>query len=287
MAQGRHKRETNARKMPSVATIAAPVASLATLATVGVGVLAASPQVAQQVGADASKPVAGAASVAATRGEQASRSTLRTEELSTSATFARKASRAGTRDAIDAAKTKLWATEDLNLWSASLGEGENLGEIKSGDEVLVTGRRANGRAEVVWKGKARWVNAEYLSADEPLSGTDGVCSNGASIASGVSPNVVKVFNAVCARFPQISTYGTLRNDGEHGQGLAVDIMVSGELGWQVAEYIRENRVALGVSYLIYSQKIWSVQRGGEGWRSMSNRGSVTANHYDHVHVTTY
>ena len=44
---------------------------------------------------------------------------------------------------------------------------------------------------------------------------------------------------------------------------------------------------LNISYLIYSQKIWSVDRGGEGWRSMSDRGSTTANHYDHVHVTTY
>ena len=33
--------------------------------------------------------------------------------------------------------------------------------------------------------------------------------------------------------------------------------------------------------------IWSVERGGEGWRGMSDRGSTTANHYDHVHVTTY
>jgi hypothetical protein len=39
--------------------------------------------------------------------------------------------------------------------------------------------------------------------------------------------------------------------------------------------------------VIYAQKIWSVKRGGEGWRGMSDRGSVTANHYDHVHVSTY
>ena len=64
-------------------------------------------------------------------------------------------------------------------------------------------------------------------------------------------------------------------------------MVSVAAGWEVAEYVRANHAALGVSYVIYSQKIWSVQRSGEGWRGMSNRGSATANHYDHVHVTTY
>jgi hypothetical protein len=30
-----------------------------------------------------------------------------------------------------------------------------------------------------------------------------------------------------------------------------------------------------------------VQRSSEGWRWMEDRGSTTANHYDHVHVTVY
>ena len=58
-------------------------------------------------------------------------------------------------------------------------------------------------------------------------------------------------------------------------------------GWQVADFVRAHYVELGVSYVIYSQHIWSVERGGEGWRAMSDRGSTTANHYDHVHVSTY
>ena len=45
--------------------------------------------------------------------------------------------------------------------------------------------------------------------------------------AGVSPNIVKVHEAVCAEFPEITTYGTFRGDGEHAQGIAVDIMVSG------------------------------------------------------------
>ena len=75
--------------------------------------------------------------------------------------------------------------------------------------------------------------------------------------------------------------------GDHPLGRAVDIMVSGAPGWDVAEYVRANYARLGVSYVIYAQKIWSVQRGGEGWRGMSDRGSVTANHSDHVHMSTY
>jgi hypothetical protein len=39
--------------------------------------------------------------------------------------------------------------------------------------------------------------------------------------------------------------------------------------------------------VIYHQQIWTVQRSSEGWRSMSDRGSPTANHMDHVHVSVY
>jgi hypothetical protein len=59
------------------------------------------------------------------------------------------------------------------------------------------------------------------------------------------------------------------------------------VGWQIANWVRANASRLGVSEVIYSQSIWTVQRSSEGWRSMSDRGSATANHYDHVHITVY
>jgi hypothetical protein len=139
----------------------------------------------------------------------------------------------------------------------------------------------------VLDGEARWVTTGYLSAEEPFA-LGGECTNGTSVPSGVSENVAKVHAAVCAEFPEISVYGTLRGGGgDHSIGRAVDIMVSGERGWQVAEFVREYYAELGVSYVIYAQNIWSVERGGEGWRPMEDRGSTTANHYDHVHVSTY
>jgi len=55
----------------------------------------------------------------------------------------------------------------------------------------------------------------------------------------------------------------------------------------VAEFVRAHYDELGVQYVIYSQHIWSVDRSSEGWRLLEDRGSATANHYDHVHVTTY
>ena len=64
-------------------------------------------------------------------------------------------------------------------------------------------------------------------------------------------------------------------------------MISGEAGWAVANWVRAHAGELGVSEVLYSQRIWSRLRAGEGWRPFSDRGSSTANHYDHVHVSVY
>lgn len=63
-------------------------------------------------------------------------------------------------------------------------------------------------------------------------------------------------------------------------------MVSGDYGQQIADWARANASELGIIEVIYEQKIWTTQRAGEGWRGMRpDRGSVSANHYDHVHVS--
>jgi uncharacterized protein YraI len=215
------------------------------------------------------------------------------EKLASLASFQRRqtaAQVAATTKAVRNASVKRWSTADLNLWSASDKGASNLGILDSGEKVLITGRVADGRSEVVVKGAARWVTSDYLSDEKPEEGPAGLggsCSNGTSVPSGVSPNIVKVHEAVCANFPSITSYGTFRGDGEHAEGRAVDVMTSGSTGWDIAEFLRANASALGIEYIIYSQNIWSVERSGEGWRGMSDRGSTTANHYDHVHVTVY
>ncbi|MGV3562892.1 MAG: hypothetical protein ACO1ON_06375 [Nocardioides sp.] len=199
-------------------------------------------------------------------------------------------SRQAVAKAIKKADTKLWTTAPLNLWTEPGEKAKKVGVLDEGKKVLVTGRSLYGRDEVVVDGEARWVTQGYLSDEKPaaqVAPSEASCTNGTSVPSGVSPNIAAVHRAVCANFPSITTYGTLRSDGEHAQGIAVDIMVSGDLAWQVAEFVRANYADLGVSYVIHARNIWSVERSGEGWRGMEDRGSVTANHYDHVHVTTY
>lgn len=315
MALFSHKRDANARStrpVPTAVKVAAPVALLATLSTVGVGVLASQPGT-DLLASNAAGSISRATAPLPERAIVVSRSEVRQSYERAERELARAeaaAERRATERAIKRADTRLWTTTPLNIWTDST-KAEKQGLLDAIERVLVTGRKADGRTEIVLDGKARWVTSGYLVADKPKpertrsrsgsSSSDGsseeavssepslggTCSNGTSVPSGVSPNIAAVHEAVCAAFPEITTYGTLRSDGEHAQGIAVDIMVSGARAWEVAEFVRANYQSLGVSYVIHAQNIWSVERAGEGWRGMEDRGSVTANHYDHVHVTTY
>lgn len=92
------------------------------------------------------------------------------------------------------------------------------------------------------------------------------------------------------------------SSSEHATGRAVDFMISQngrgldwELGNLIADYILANGQAFGLGWLIWEQRIYPgsgsfVAGGGYsanpngGWRKMEDRGSVTQNHYDHVHA---
>lgn len=64
-----------------------------------------------------------------------------------------------------------------------------------------------------------------------------------------------------------------------------DIPSGTNVGNQMAAYIQANAQSLGVKYIIWRQRKWSVARADEGWRPMADRGSPTQNHMDHVHVS--
>ena len=72
---------------------------------------------------------------------------------------------------------------------------------------------------------------------------------------------------------------------DHGAGLAVDIMCDPATGDQIAAFLQKNASELGIQYLIWEQRIWRPATSNS-WRGMSDRGSPTANHMDHVHANT-
>jgi hypothetical protein len=101
---------------------------------------------------------------------------------------------------------------------------------------------------------------------------------------GLQPGAIRVHRAACNAFPQIAVYGGL-GAGEHANGKAIDIMTTNPtLGYEIADFLKAHAAELGLYDVIYRQHIWTPVRAGEGWRLMPDRGSETANHFDHVHV---
>lgn len=100
---------------------------------------------------------------------------------------------------------------------------------------------------------------------------------------GLGDNAAKVCSAVRSNFGITDIGGFRAGAGDHGAGKAVDVMVTGSRGDAVAAWAIDNMGAYDITYVIWKQRIWMA--GASGWRAMEDRGSVTANHYDHVHIS--
>lgn len=124
---------------------------------------------------------------------------------------------------------------------------------------------------------------------QPAAGTPAPADAGqytaAAAALGLAANAQRVYAAVRANFPQITTIGGMRpgDPGDHGSGHAVDVMCGSADGDAVAAYLQAHAGELGITYIIWKQRIWFP--GSAGWRMMEDRGSATENHFDHVHIS--
>lgn len=109
---------------------------------------------------------------------------------------------------------------------------------------------------------------------------------------GLQPQTAAFKEEIANLFGITSFSGYRPGDsGDHGKGLAIDFMVpeSSELGDKIAEYAIQNMASRGISYIIWKQRFYAPFDSKYGpantWNPMPDRGSVTENHYDHVHVS--
>lgn len=194
---------------------------------------------------------------------------------------------------------KRFAEKKIDIHTDAKKSSPVLAAVDSGDAVDITGVSESGWSQIMHKGVPRWVDSDELAKNKPKpepkaepepekkSLGEGECAGGSEVESGLQPDTIGVHRAVCAQFPSIVRYGGVGGGGEHATGRALDIMTSTDEGTEIADFARSHATELGVSEVIWRQRIWTVERGSEGWRPMSSRGSATANHMDHVHVTTY
>ena len=115
----------------------------------------------------------------------------------------------------------------------------------------------------------------------------------------ITPRMRQVKDAIDRRFGPFPAIGCYRPEtsGEHPLGRACDFMLSTggimptagnvQRGYQIAAWAQANASQLGIMYIIYRQRIWDIRMASSGWVPMADRGSITANHFDHVHISVF
>jgi hypothetical protein len=120
-----------------------------------------------------------------------------------------------------------------------------------------------------------------------------------TIGDNITPRMREVRDEIDRRFGPFLAIGCYRagGDGEHPLGRACDFMLSSggvmptasavQHGYDIAAWAQANAARLGIMYIIYRQRIFDVRMASSGWVPMEDRGSITANHYDHVHISVF
>ncbi|MGC3953750.1 MAG: SH3 domain-containing protein [Propionicimonas sp.] len=259
--------------------------TLAALATTGAIVLGGdpSPQLrTAQPAAAAAGAVEGDRQVAGTSRSQA-RPALQLVSLSTSDLAD------ATEDLV--ALTPLYTTAELNLRAKPDKGAELVARVDAATKVSATSTIEGQYRKVIVGDKEGWLLAANLSDEtEDLAGgiTMAKCSRGTAVEKKLRADTIRIYRSVCALFPGVNSYGGWRAGGRqfHKNGRALDIMLTPKkesaMGWKIAKYLVANAKAFNIDHIIFEQKIWTPR--SPKWRHMADRGSITQNHFDHVHV---
>ncbi len=140
--------------------------------------------------------------------------------------------------------------------------------------------------------------SQATAAVEPTTYNAPAVTDAASVTTnnpaneGLQPQTAALKEEIAAKYG-ITEFSLYRpgDSGDHGKGLAADFIVgeNTELGNRVAADVTSNMTERGISYVIWQQQFYapfeSVYGPANTWNQMPDRGSVTENHYDHVHVS--
>lgn len=170
--------------------------------------------------------------------------------------------------------------------------------------TLRTATPRNGFYQVSYGNRAGWAHGGYLAPADG-SGVNDI-DNDVGLSPAPAPGAVRQVritgpavrshvqafaNNSCAVNGCPFVIGT-RQGHSPTADRAIDMMEStggrrpadgGAHGTRVASYALSTGDRAKVMYVIWQQRINSLD--GRGWRGMADRGSITQNHYDHVHVS--
>ncbi|GEM_PF-1197060 len=204
----------------------------------------------------------------------------------------------------------VYTTDHVNLRTGPGLGYQVVRVLPTNTKITLTGTTQDSWSQVDDGGTLRWISTAYL-ADQPVtvrtSATAGSAQGPAAPANGAAAGTLNfggssgldqiregakiIVREVRQKYPQINTIYGWRHDPlpDHPSGRAIDIMMprganDAELGNEIAAWLQANADRLDIEYLIWRQQIW-INGQGSGWTWMADRGSITANHYDHIHIT--
>ncbi|WP_224393090.1 hypothetical protein [Pseudonocardia sp. ICBG1293] len=158
--------------------------------------------------------------------------------------------------------------------------------VKARDEAR---ERARAAAREAREAAARAADSARSSAGASGAPSGGgptgspTCALGTAGMEGVAANVATAGETLRCLFgvDSVLGIGSRGNASDHPSGKALDFMVDTATGDRLAAYAQQNRDDLGISYIIWKQRIDT----GSGWKAQEDRGGETANHMDHVHIS--
>ena len=223
--------------------------------------------------------------------------TTETTEVTTEATTEAVAETTVSSEAITEAVTEAPATEETTTTTAEPTTEATTEAVTAAPVVEETTTQATTEATTEAQSAPETYQAEPSQGASTTYAAP-AAPDYASIAASKSENAglqpqTAAFKEEVANLFGITSFSGYRpgDSGDHGKGLAIDFMVpvSSALGDQIADYAIQNMASRGISYIIWKQRFYAPFDSKYGpaytWNPMPDRGSVTENHYDHVHVS--
>ena len=223
--------------------------------------------------------------------------TTETTEVTTEATTEAVAETTVSSEAITEAVTEAPATEETTTTTAEPTTEATTEAVTAAPVVEETTTQATTEATTEAQSAPETYQAEPSQGASTTYAAP-AAPDYASIAASKSENAglqpqTAAFKEEVANLFGITSFSGYRpgDSGDHGKGLAIYFMVpvSSALGDQIADYAIQNMASRGISYIIWKQRFYAPFDSKYGpaytWNPMPDRGSVTENHYDHVHVS--
>lgn len=155
-------------------------------------------------------------------------------------------------------------------------------DMKTGLRELAEGKLPEGRSN----NPIKFVGVAIANV---LGNFVGAVTGGNYTLGAVKPHVAQVANTVGPRFGIKTIHGWAPGLYDHPKGLALDFMINNipngkAVGDALAAFLVANAAQLGITYVIWYRRIWSVARAGEGWRPYPVPPGDSP-HTDHVHAS--